>query len=185
MENIKVRVRPYYEELKGLLAQLPPPNDSNRNCLGDFEPASHLNQVISALNALSTGNYDRFCFPPEILPPGEYRIPDTLSLLRVKTSALIMHLYGKFYSDEPEPFSGHSQTINLLTATLYLYIGPRKAFCLWCVAAISQPVFPLPFQGGVETAIPHKTSNPFQSKVLFEEYGIPHGSHDRNDCENY
>lgn len=115
MEHIKESVRPYYEELKGRLAQLPSPDEINKNRLGDFTCAFQFNQVISELNEITNENFNRFCFPPEILSPGAYPIPDTLSLLRMNMNGLIGSLFAKFFSDLPEPFSGPPPAVNVLT----------------------------------------------------------------------
>jgi hypothetical protein len=116
METTKEKIRPYYEELKSLLDTLPLPDEFNKNRLGDFEPVSHLNVVVSLVSAIADENLDRFRFPYEPQSSSIAPIPDSLSVLRGKINTLVGYLYGQFYKDEQAPFSGYPQTINTLTA---------------------------------------------------------------------
>lgn len=95
----KEDVRPIYAELQGCLSQAPPGKDKNGVSRAPSDVIlEHFNHVIDELNNVSNEDYNRFK-----LRTGGW----TNSLTyRTKLDGLISRLYGKYFSDEPAPFSG-------------------------------------------------------------------------------
>jgi hypothetical protein len=101
----KDEIRPIYEELQGLLAQLPPP-DRKSDTLDDPKNWEGLNNASDRLFELTKNdNYTRYK-----LSPGEDNDfgCDFVYLVELRTTAhrLINRLHGEYFSDEPLPFSG-------------------------------------------------------------------------------
>ncbi len=98
----KEKIRPLYAELQGCLTQAPDKTD----WFGDKSIWEHYNGTVNLLNEVTGKNYSRYCISPE---PGKTAIRG--SAYRQKIGALIAHLHGEYFSDEPAPFSGMPSTI--------------------------------------------------------------------------
>jgi len=103
----KEDIRPLYSEIQGYLSQAPDTNEKTQ-VLRDKNLWEHYNQTINELNMVTGENYDRFKVEPQRSQLGLYLYPTTY---RGKIGGLISRLHGKYFSDEPVPFSGMPTTV--------------------------------------------------------------------------
>ena len=108
----KEKIRPIYSELQGYLSQAPVIKDSIFS-ITDADLWESVNQTIEELSRVSDENYDRFKIVsktggPE--PEYEYQYVEK-DTYRTKLGGLISRLHGKYFSNEPAPFSGMPSTV--------------------------------------------------------------------------
>lgn len=103
MDLDKEKIRPLYSELQGLLSQAPEPELPGAGNI--FKVSSqiltHYNDVVENLSRFTDDeNYLRFIVKE-----------DYPSVYRSQLSGLISRLHGKYFSNEPAPFSGMPSTV--------------------------------------------------------------------------
>lgn len=100
-------IRPIYMELQGYLSQAPKPADRMEIYEETFW--NQLNNAINLLNEITGNDYNRFAIEPKF-ETGVGKFID-LNAYRLKLGGLINNLYGQYFPDEAEPFSGKPSTI--------------------------------------------------------------------------
>jgi len=103
----KETIRPIYMELQGYLSQAPKPTDRMEIYEETFW--NQLNNAITLLNEITGNDYRRFCIEPKFESDLGNMID--LNAYRLKLGGLINNLYGQYFADEVEPFSGKPSTI--------------------------------------------------------------------------
>ncbi len=104
---MKEKVRPLYLELMGYLSQAPSLEHSYY--LSDATLWNQYHTTIDELNGLTKKDYKRFKISNILGRNNRQEIAN--SEYRNKLSGLIMRLYGEYFSDEVQPFSGQPSTI--------------------------------------------------------------------------
>lgn len=103
----KDKIRPDYSELQGYLSQTPPVslNDS----IWEESVWTQYNETIKTLSNVAGEDLSRFCVKAKIY---DHREPFVKVIeYRHKLGGLIAYLHGKYFSDEPAPFSGMPTTV--------------------------------------------------------------------------
>lgn len=101
---MKEKIRPIYFELQGCLSQAP----KGENWFFANAVWEHYNAVIDELSNVSGDDYSNYKVNPKNYSGGPS--VDVLDY-RNKLGGLIARLHGKFFRDEPAPFSGMPNTI--------------------------------------------------------------------------
>jgi len=98
-------IRPLYSELQGYLSQAPA---ATEKWLFIHDPSiwEQVNRIIDELSGITKSDYERFKMA---LAHGERSLP--LTTYRARLGGLISRLHGKYFSDEPAPFSGMPSTV--------------------------------------------------------------------------
>ncbi len=108
---MKEHIRPMYSELQGYLKQAP---DEKTDLWGEAaqDVGRQVSNTIDELNSVTGENYDQFkSLAKPYLRNGDY-IPNlTMAVYRQRLAGLIARLHGKYFPDEPAPFSGMPNTI--------------------------------------------------------------------------
>lgn len=94
-------------ELQGYLSQAPKPADRMEIYEETFW--NQFNNAITLLNEITGNNYSRFAIEPRF-ETGIAKFIE-LNAYRLKLGGLINNLYGQYFPDEAEPFSGKPSTI--------------------------------------------------------------------------
>lgn len=126
MDNtIQKLIRPIYSELKGILSQAP----NVDKYLYSQEKAlwERFNSLLNKLSVLTKDeSYKEFILEPNMVN----RFPNlSAAVYRGKVSGLISRLYGTFFTQELEPFSGSPSTVvtqtsnQTVTTQLYVQLG--------------------------------------------------------------
>ena len=103
----KEKIRPLYSEFQGYLSQAPKPEKSY-DSTDDEALWIQYNDSVDLLSKITGEDYKRF----NIKPIDENSSPFIrLITYRQKLGGLISHLYGKYFPDEPAPFSGGPSTV--------------------------------------------------------------------------
>jgi len=104
----KEKIRPIYSELQGYLSQAP--NNEQYYTLYSPKVWGLVNQGIDELISVSGEDYDRFKI---VSKTGRQEGQECVELDTYRTSlgGLISRLHGKYFSDEPAPFSGMPSTV--------------------------------------------------------------------------
>lgn len=103
----KETIRPIYMELQGYLSQAPKPTDRMEVYEDTFW--NQLNNAVTLLNKTTGNDYNRFTIEPKY-ETGLGKFIE-LNSYRLKLGGLINNLYGQYFADEVEPFSGKPSTI--------------------------------------------------------------------------
>jgi len=108
-EVIKEKIRPFYSEFQGYLAQAPEINDI-RQRLYDQYIWSQYNDAVELLGEIVGEPYVRFIVQTTTRPNDgkEYVV---LFDYRQKLGGLISRLHAEYFQDEPVPFEGMPSTI--------------------------------------------------------------------------
>jgi hypothetical protein len=107
----KQKIKPIYAELQGYLSQAPSISDKSR-IFNDMTLAQQVNSSIKELNEVFEENYDKFSIEEKTIEwNGRYRKVIEIKSYRTKLGGLIARLHGKYFSDEPAPFSGMPNTV--------------------------------------------------------------------------
>lgn len=111
---MKDKVRPIYSELQGYLSQAPSLNSSYTQDVNLWES---FNTCVVELSNITSRDDSKFKITPRNVPGGDgwqsYSEIE-VSTYRSKLSGLINRLYGEYFSDEVQPFSGSpSSVLNL------------------------------------------------------------------------
>lgn len=106
---MKEQVRPIYSELQGYLSQAPA---GDEGLIFESSIWEQYNQTINELNTVTGENYDRYKVEVRSIDWNGTmkRVIDSRSF-RMKLGGLISRLHGKYFSDEPPPFSGMPNTM--------------------------------------------------------------------------
>lgn len=102
----KKDLRPYYSEFQGYLSQAPAVKNIANDYLYTPSEWEQINVTIDLLNKKTGKDFNRFKIVPE---GGRDCVP--LSLFRTRLGALISHIHGEYFLDEPAPFSGMPNTV--------------------------------------------------------------------------
>ncbi len=104
---MKDKIRPIYSELKGILSQAPDRGDILYDDKRDLW--ERFNKLVENLK-IQAANED---FSDYILQPRHTEYGEMLSVdtYRAKISGLISRLYGTYFADELEPFTGVPSSI--------------------------------------------------------------------------
>jgi hypothetical protein len=105
----KEEIRPVYTELQGCLSQVPLVDKCK--VMHDAEMWEHVNGIVDELSQLSGEDYSRFRIIPKVSRQSPAHV--TMCVYRTQLNRLIMRLYGKYFSDEPSPFGGAPQMVNI------------------------------------------------------------------------
>lgn len=103
-KEIKEKIRPIYEQLKGYLEQFPPLDKQYSVYNSSFWNA--IDDCIQELNTITENNYDKFKIT--VLPPEDHYDSQHIdnSEYRSKVNGLIMNLKGSYFQDD-NPFVGN------------------------------------------------------------------------------
>jgi hypothetical protein len=104
----KENIRPIYSELQGYLSQAPA--SDKQYLIGDPALWEQINETINELARVSGENYERFGLTPGQSGGGGKKFLDT-NTYRAKIGGLISKLHGKYFPDEPAPFTGMPSTV--------------------------------------------------------------------------
>ena len=105
MEN-KEKIRPFYSELQGYLAQAP--SDEKNRYIHNAEFWEQYNSTIQELNSVTGKNYDNFKLASM---RGSARQAIPVEMYRQKLGGLIARLHGEYFSDEVTPFAEMPSTV--------------------------------------------------------------------------
>ncbi|HUU16593.1 MAG TPA: hypothetical protein VMW72_05545 [Sedimentisphaerales bacterium] len=108
----KEDIRPIYSELQGYLSQAP--EEAKIRLIDDDNLWNQANQAIDELSRISGEDYNRFKITPRRIRSSARLVAD-VGTYRAKLGGLISRLHGKYFSDEPAPFSGMPSTVNIQT----------------------------------------------------------------------
>jgi hypothetical protein len=104
----KEDIRPIYAEPQGYLSQAP--SEKMAGPILDANLWEQANQAIDELNQISGEDYSRFKLAPQ-QPAGSMASYLGRDTYRGKLGGLISRLHGKYFADEPPPFSGMPATV--------------------------------------------------------------------------
>lgn len=105
---MKNKIRPIYNQLQGLLGQVPPVKDKEYLYENDKVLWERFNESIDELNSLKVNDYLKFKIEPKI---DNGHISMSSTSFRTSAGSLISRLHGDFFADEPAPFSGSPSTV--------------------------------------------------------------------------
>lgn len=106
---MKEQIRPIYSELQGYLSQAPA---GDKGLIFESSIWEQHNQTIDELNNVSGENYNRYKVEVKSIDwNGTMRRVINSQSYRIKLGGLISRLHGKYFSDEPPPFSGMPSTV--------------------------------------------------------------------------
>jgi hypothetical protein len=107
----KEEIRPFYSELQGYLSQTPHP-ENTADSTEDSGIWQTFNEIVDSLVRITKDDLNRLKIVPtqggDHATRYEYL---RVSLYRQKLGGLISYLHGKYFSDEPAPFSGSPHTV--------------------------------------------------------------------------
>ena len=105
---IKENIRPIYSFFQGCLSQTP--NDERNRTTYSSDIWNMINIKIEDLNKVTQNDFNLFKLHPKVSGSSciEYLYIETI---RAKLGGLISELHGRYFSDEPAPFSGMPSTI--------------------------------------------------------------------------
>jgi len=106
---LKEKVRPIYLELMGYLTQTPP--SDKIYSLHEESLWQNLNTAIEELNQATGKNYDKFKVVARYSEFGTHRLQVPNDEFRSKINGLIMNLYGEFFPEDSQPFSGQPSMV--------------------------------------------------------------------------
>ncbi len=105
---MKNEIRPIYSELQGYLSQISKSNESYET-IRDPSVWKNLNSSIDELSELASADYSKFKIEPQ---KGQFNsLFVTLTEYRNKVGGLVAKIHGKFFSDEPTPFTNMPSTV--------------------------------------------------------------------------
>ncbi|MBP7060993.1 MAG: hypothetical protein KBA91_03390 [Candidatus Moranbacteria bacterium] len=99
---MKEQIRPIYSELQGYLAQAPKVEGKSLYREEAVALAKQLSGAIEELNTLTGEDYNKF----KAETFSEYILTLDMNVYRLRLGGLISRLHGKYFFDEPAPFSG-------------------------------------------------------------------------------
>lgn len=99
------KIKPLYSEFQGYLSQAPDAKTSG-DVIYDLSFSEQYNATIKLLSSLTGEDYNRFC----VQPPQRERWVH-IATYRQKLGGLILYLHGKYFANDPAPFSGGPSTI--------------------------------------------------------------------------
>ena len=102
----KEKIRPLYAEFQGYLSQAPLSKVASYEPIYDPSLIDHYHATIKLLTSVAEEDYSRFCVQP---PEGEKWVH--IVTYRQQLGGLISYLHGKYFTNEPAPFSGGPSTI--------------------------------------------------------------------------
>jgi len=102
----KDKIRPYYSELQGYLSQAP--TVTKPDALYDKSFWEQFNQTVDIISSQTGEDYNRFKVIPYESMAG---LIIAVSTYRQKLGGFISWLHGKYFTDEPPPFSGMPSTV--------------------------------------------------------------------------
>jgi hypothetical protein len=103
----KEKIRPLYAEFQGYLSQTPEPRTPG-DTLNDEPLWTQYNNSVDLLNKISGEDFSRFKIQPKKVTNLNFIL---ILTYRQKLGGLISHLHGKYFPDEPAPFSGMPTTV--------------------------------------------------------------------------
>jgi hypothetical protein len=104
----KEKIRPLYAEFQGYLSQTPEPRSPGDTMSGDESLWDQYNNSVDLLNNITREDFNRFKIEPRRGQSGKFIL---IVSYRRKLGGLISHLHGRYFSDEPAPFSGMPSTV--------------------------------------------------------------------------
>ena len=105
MTELTEKIRPYYGELIGYMAQAP----SNGGYLRDKGLWEQFHSVIDQLSKITQEDYERFKLSVRTDSNNDLYISS--NEYRSRINGLIMNLHAKYFREETSPFSGVPHTI--------------------------------------------------------------------------
>jgi len=105
-DEFKKNIRSIYSELQGYLAQAP--SLDKAVYLRDPSLWGQLNGCVDELQRITKEDYSKFKLSSQ--PDGDSRYVQNTEY-RSKLNGLIMRLHGKYFANEPTPFSGGPSTV--------------------------------------------------------------------------
>lgn len=122
---MKDKIRPIYQELKGMLSQAPVGGYIHESEKSLWERSNQLAEKLVEIT--KDEDYKSFFINPKYDEHGYTTM--SISLYRGKISGLISKLFGSFFSEEAEPFSGSPSTVisqnnnQVVTTQLFVQLG--------------------------------------------------------------
>jgi len=104
----KEQLRPLYSEFQGSLSQAP--NFDKFTHIYSADVWQLVNVTIDELSKISGEDYSRYKIIPKTSGQTNREFVET-DTYRTKLGSLISRLHGKYFSNEPAPFSGMPSTI--------------------------------------------------------------------------
>ncbi|MGD0624764.1 MAG: hypothetical protein ABSB32_08600 [Thermodesulfobacteriota bacterium] len=102
----KEKIRPFYSELQGYLSQSPP---LSSDFIWEESVWTQYNETIKLLSDVSGEELSRFSVKSKLY---DHKEPFVKVIeYRQKLGGLISYLQGKYFPDEPAPFSGMPTTV--------------------------------------------------------------------------
>lgn len=109
-QNNKEAIRPIYSFFQGCLSQTPNKDERNRTTYSS-DIWDMVNSKIEDLNKVTQRDFNLFKLKPKISSSTSHSEYLEIETIRVKLGGMISELHGRYFSDEPAPFSGMPSTI--------------------------------------------------------------------------